>query len=143
MATITIDPTKVRPLFGSITRQFVMGEASQCGRWAIVGSDATLTETDAEEAATSDGTVVLIVAGSKQSTDGAVANGETVTAVAFGPVAMPGADLDPTDDYYLADTTSTVDGLMGDTAGTVTRRCGRALESEVFFVNPDIAEATS
>jgi len=143
MATITIDASKVRPLLGSITRQFVMAEASQCGRWAYVDASGQLNETDAAEAATSEGTVVLIVAGSKQATDGAVASGETVTAVVFGPVAMPGTALDPTTDYYLADTTSTVDGLMADAAGTVTRRCGRALESEVFFVNPDIAEATS
>lgn len=143
MAIVTIDPTKVRPLVGAITRPFVMAEASQCGRTCYVDSNDQLSEGDADAAATSQGTLVMIVAGSKQNTSGLVASGETVTAVIFGPVAMPGAALDPTSDYYLANTTSTVDGQMGDAAGTVTRRLGRALESEVFFFNPDISEATS
>ena len=143
MAIVTISQTTARPLIGAITRQFVMAEASQCGRWCYIDSNDQLNETAADEAATSEGTLAFIVSGAKQNTAGTVEAGETVTAVVFGPVAMPGAALDPTSDYYLANTTSTVNGLMADAAGTVTRRTGRALASEVFFVNPDIAVATS
>lgn len=143
MATITINKT-VRPLLGALTDTVVLGEASKTGRWVYVASDGLAYETAADEAATSaDGPVGLIVAGHRQSPDGLMIVGETGTVVWYGPVAMPGSDLTPGAYGYLSDTVSTVNGLMADAAGTVTRKVGRALATEKFFVNPDLAPATS
>lgn len=141
--TTVIIPTTSRPLLGSITAQAVMAEASQTGRWCQINASGQLIEAAGDDAATSTGMLVFLVAGSAQNVNGTLQLGETATFVSFGRVAMPGAALDPTADYYLSDPVSLVSGLMADAAGTVTRRLGRAEASEVFFVNPDIAEATS
>jgi len=140
VTNVTIDPTHVRPLVGSTVIPKTAGEASDVGTTVYFSDDDTVLETDANDAATVTGRVGMIVAGGRHEPSGAIAEGERVTVLEFGRVSLgPDADLDITKQYFASDTK----GLIGDVAGTVTRRLGAPESSEVFFFNPDAASATS
>lgn len=138
MTLITVQATRIRPLLGSITGAGQMGEASQIGQLVYVGSDDKLYETDATDASKVSGKLGWLVAGNQITADGSLQIDEAVTVVWFGRVAV-GEGLDPSQDYYIADTP----GRMADAVGTITRRTGYAESASVFFFNPDISEPTS
>lgn len=143
MSTLTIIPRLVRVLPGAIVSTRIMGEVSKVGRNAFVYTDGTMHEAagDTNELAT--GHMGLIVAGGKYDPDGNVAIGEAVTILWVGRVNL-GVTLVSTDQYYLADTTSTIKGLFGNAAGSVTRRLGKPeTEDGILFYNPqDVATAS-
>lgn len=147
MPTVTIDPTKVRPLEGALTRPQIMAEASQLGRMTYISDDmdnplnkAKVSQSSAAEAASASGAVGMIVAGSRHASSGAVVESEQVTVLYWGPVWVGDADLDVTQTYFLADDA----GLLGDSAGTVTRLVARPLAKEVLFIDGvSLVEPTS
>lgn len=138
MTLTSIDPKKVRPLAGCITRPFTMSGASQLGRLVYPSADDVVSETDAADSATVDGAVGMIVGGSRHSTDGLVVDGETVSVCFFGPVVVGNQDdavLDVTANYFAADVASTVKGRIGDAAGSASRRIGNPLTTTILFFN--------
>jgi hypothetical protein len=149
MAVQVIDPTKVRPLTGSIVSQMMMGETSYVGRFCYVGSDGKLYECDSTDSAKVTGQLYMIVAGGRNENDGAVSQFEAVSAVSFGRVAINNGTLTPAADYYIADPTTVTgydgnqSGLIENSAGTVTRRIGAAESADIFFVNGTAETPTS
>ncbi len=113
MAILTINPKRVRPLLGSITSMIELGEASQVGRTVYVAADGKAYETDGADADKVSGQVGMIVAGSRATADGVLIAGERVTALWFGRVALAGASLDETAQYYLADESGGESGGRG------------------------------
>lgn len=141
MAILTLDAKTVRPLFGSITSSKQMGEASSVKKIVFVGPDSLLYEAAGDDNNHATGQLGMIVSGGRATTDGTVQAGEQVDVLWFGRVEL-GTTLDETKQYYLANETSSVKGLIGDVAGTVTRRLGKPESSRVFFFNPqDVATA--
>lgn len=144
MATLTIDPKKVRPHAGSLVIAGTMGGASQLGRIVRVNSSNQWVEAYGDSNLNATGTLAMIVGSSRDDGTGVVASGDTVTLCTFGLVHL-GVTLNPLLQYYLANTTSTVNGLIGDAAGSVTRRVGKAYATDgTFFFNPqDVATASA
>lgn len=143
MATLTLYPLKVKPLEGSIISAKDAGEATKVGRLVYVAGDGLVYETDAADAAKVSGQIGMVVSGGREDRDGDIAAGERVGVLWFGRVALNGTTLDETKSFFCADVTSTVKGLIGDTAGTVTRRIGAAESETVLFFNPDTSGASS
>ncbi|MBZ0293574.1 MAG: hypothetical protein K8L99_13485 [Anaerolineae bacterium] len=137
MALYTIDPKQVRPLesAGTIVRAVTMSGASQLGRTVYFSDDETVSETDALDSAKVSGLIGMIVAGSRHNTAGTVVDGERVTVLLLGPVWLGDAALDISAQAFLADETTSVDGRIADAAGTVTRRIGSPMSSEILFFN--------
>ena len=143
MSTLTLTPRLVRVLPGGITSTRVMYEASKVGRIVYVGTDSLMREAAGDTNTLATGQLGLIVSGGRADPDGNVAAGEAVTVLWFGRVNL-GVTLVSTTQYYLADTTSTVKGLFGDAAGTVSRRVAKPEdETGIIFFNPqDVATAS-
>jgi len=143
MATLTLYPAKIKPLEGAIISAKDAGEATKVGKLVYVAADGMVYETDAASAAKVSGNIGMVVSGGRQDPEGDVAAGERVGVLWFGRVALNGTTLDMTKQYYCANVTSTVKGLIGDAAGTVTRRVGAAESATVLFFNPDTSGASS
>ncbi len=143
MSTLTLNPKIGRVLPGGITSPRVMGEASKVLRIVYVGTDSKMREAYGDDNAHATGQLGLIVAGGRNDPDGIVAADEAVTILWIGRVNL-GVTLVSTANYYLADITSTVKGLFGDAAGTVSRRVAKAEdETGIIFFNPqDVATAS-
>ncbi len=136
MATLTIPPTGVRPLVGSMVYSGTMAEASQIGR-VVVTSSTGWVEASGNTNVEALGMIGLIVGASNgmNSKTGVVAIGDEVSILLWGPVNLGNVTLALDDQYYLADTTSSVSGLFGNAAGTVSRLLGKPLNAtgEFFF----------
>lgn len=148
MATLTIDATLVKPLVGSIISPKVLGAASKVGRVVYVDDvdPNKVYEADADGNATATGQLGIIVGGGLNvlvNDTGVLAAGAQVDVLWFGRLVL-GVTLDPNKQYYLANTTSSVDGLIGDAAGSVSRRLGKPESAKIFFFNPqDVATVSA
>lgn len=140
MADVVLTPKHVRLLTGSIpVRKIFNSVGGYVGDWVSFDDD-NCTLTDADTGTTVSGLVGQIVSGSRHDPTGALIQGETVDVVVLGPVSYgPNVTLDETKQYFISNTP----GKMSDTAGTIVRRCGAPLSSNVFFVNPSSTPATS
>ena len=145
MATLSFDATKIRPLLGSVTSLAVMGEASKVGRVVYVGTDDKMYQAAADNNVLGSGLLGVIVAYSSGKVDptGVIAANDEVTVLWYGPFVAGGLTLDSTKQYFLANITSTVKGLIGDAAGAVSRRLGKPRQTDVFFFNPQDVATTS
>lgn len=143
MSTLAPDPKIGRVLPGGIVSPRVMGEASKVLRVVYVGTDGRMYEAAGDDNEHATGHLGLIVSGGNHDEDGIVAADEAVTILWVGRVNL-GVTLVSTKNYFLADTTSTVKGLFGDAAGTVSRRLAKAeTEDGIIFFNPqDVATAS-
>lgn len=137
MATLTIDPTKVRPLSGSTVSQGIVAAATQVGRLHYLAADGLWYETDADAEVSCVGTIALAVAGSRRTQTGVLIAAETATLLLFGRVFLGDAvALDGSKQYFVANTAASVNGLISDTAGTIKRRVGNPEDSGIFFFAP-------
>lgn len=137
MATLSIDPTKVRPLLGSTLSQGIVAAATQCGRLHYLAADGLWYETDADAEVSCVGAIAMVVAGNRRAQTGVLANGETATLLLFGRVFL-GDDvaLDGSKQYFVSNTVAEVNGLISDVAGTIKRRVGNPEDSGIFFFAP-------
>lgn len=134
MATLTIPATGVCPLVGSLVIPGVMAAASQIGR-VVVTSSSGWVEASADTNVEALGMLGLIVGASNglNSKTGVVASGDDVSILLWGAVNLGTVTLALDDQYYLADTTSLVSGLIGNAAGTVSRLIGKPLNTTGYF----------
>lgn len=137
MAILAVPPTNTRPLKGSIVSPQNMGAASQIGRLIFIDADGLCYETDATNANSVTGLIGLIVGtGQPYRASGIVAIEDRVSVLWFGRVYL-GVTLNPDAQYFAANITSTVKGLIGDVAGSTSRRVGKPESTDgVFFFNP-------
>jgi hypothetical protein len=142
MGDITINPTLVRAEQGSNVTPRTMGENGQLGNLVYPTGNDTVMLCDANDSATVDGLIGMIVGGMTNSglprADGTVKSGERVDVVWFGRVEV-GEVLDLTKNYFASNTT----GAVSDTAGAVTRRIGQPESTHVLFFNASTTSATS
>jgi len=134
MASLTITPALVRPLLGSITRPYTLGEAANVGDAVYMKSDGKVWLADADAAASAE-ILGLIVAVSGYGATAAIAN-DQVDVCLWGPVAGF-SSLTPGARAYA----STTAGDLDDTApagasGDYLWIAGLALAADVFFVRP-------
>ncbi len=141
MANITVTPKYIKPQVGSITRTHVMTEVSQIGYSVrATGVGDKVAHADASTSPGVIGRIGMIVSGAYADPTGAIAVGEAVDVLWFGPVEMgESASLDVTKNYFVSDDA----GRIADAAGTVTRRVGAPLTNTLFFWDSGMAPATS
>lgn len=124
----SITGATLRPLIGAVPRLIEAAEAFAADEViGYINGSEKLAIADASAASTATGQLCLRVAGSEKTTTGAVAAGEWVSVVLFGPVAGF-TGLDETEEYFLSDTA----GYGADAAGTVTRSLGQVLGPDKF-----------
>lgn len=141
MATLALNARLVRPAVGSIVSPKDAGEATAIGRLVYVETNGKVYETDATNANTVTGQLGMVVGtGQPHRTTGIIAADERVDVLWFGRVQL-GVTLNPDAQYYAANVASTVKGLIGDVAGSTSRRIGKAESADgTFFFNPqDVA----
>ena len=146
MATVTIsDATQVRLLQGSIVTSHICNDAAKLGRVVYAGTSNKVYLAAADNNYTATAKLGLIVAGGSEDKSGNVAAGEQVAVLWFGRATLgSGVTLATTTNYYLSNAVSTVKGLIGDAAGTISRRLFHAETTTTLFWNPqDMAYASS
>lgn len=141
MANITVTPKLIKPQQGSCTQTHIMTEVSQIG-YAVraTGTSNKVAHSDASTGPGAIGRIGMIVSGAYADPTGAIAAGEAVDVLWFGPVELgEDAALDVTKNYFVSDDA----GRIADAAGTVTRRVGAPLTNTLFFWDSGMAPATS
>lgn len=139
MPNITIDPKTIRPLRGSNVTMSDAGEDMALGDLVYVSGDGVVSLCDASDSATVTGRMGMAIGVSNYLNSGQIALGERLSVLWFGRVAIPGAALDVTKQYFASDDP----GKIADAAGSTTRAVGAPESEEIFFFNADTVSPTS
>lgn len=138
---MAVTAANVRPLNGSVIRNFQAGGNLTTGNAAYIASDDDVEITDANAAATSKGVGVVVAVADTSGLTTAVA-GDGVSLVVFGPVGGF-SSLTPGAIQYLSETAGAITETAPTGAGTWTHIMGYALSAEVLFVQPGVSAPTS
>lgn len=135
---MAVTALNVRPLKGSVTRDFVAGGALVTGNAFYIVSDGDVEATDANVVASAQGRgIVVSVADTSGGVTAAVA-GDAVTGVTHGPVGgftglTPGATL------FVSETTGEITHTAPTGAGTFTHPIGYAESATVAYIDPSVS----
>ncbi len=133
MSDVTIDYANIRPLDGCIIRRMTAGEAMAVGQPVYVSANDTVSLTDASDT-TKNFCVGVVVAGAEGGT--AIASGEEVDVVLYGPVAGYSTNMAAGTVFWTNDSV----GVIADAAGTKDTMIGIGLNASVLLVKPQIVD---
>lgn len=138
---MAVTAANVRPLEGSVIKQFYAGGTNTVGNAGYIASDGDVEATDANAAATVKGAgIVVAVADTSGLT--VAASGDALSLVVFGPVAGF-SSLTPGAIQYISETAGAITETAPTGAGTWTHVIGYALAADVLFVQPGTSAPTS
>lgn len=123
MADITVTAASVRPMPGTVRRDFVAGGSGSVGDLVYVKSDGTAAQASAAAAGTAVAVGVVVSAGSMGSTT--FAAGDALSVVLVGAVGGF-SSMTPGTVLYLSNTA----GKFADVAGTVSKKVGVAISAD-------------
>lgn len=132
MADVTLTIADVRPLHGSIVRQFKAGSALTPGQAVALASDGFVDPADADSAALAQ-VIGVVVAGSSGQVS--FATGDMVDVVIYGPVAgFSGMTKGST--LFNGVTAGKINHVPSSVAGDFAHIVGRAIAADIVLVDP-------
>lgn len=138
---MAVTAANVRPLEGSILRQYDAGGSLTVGNSVYIAADGDVEQSDANAALSSQAIGVVVAV---KDTAGATtaAAGDAVTVCVFGPVAGF-SSLNEAALQYVSETAAAITETAPSGAGTWTHVVGYAETDTVLFVMPGVAAPTS
>jgi hypothetical protein len=138
---MAVTAANVRPLEGSVIKQFYAGGAIDVGDTGYIASDGDVEVTDANAAATVKGIGVCVAVGDTAGATAAAA-GDAVSMVTFGPVGGF-SSLTPGATQFISETAGAITETEPSGAGTWSHIIGYAMSATVLFVQPGTSAPTS
>lgn len=135
MGDITSAPVNAAPLLGALRANKIAAYSGSVLDVVLFDADGYCIASNSDDAATGMGWGIVCSTHDGELT---FVSGDAITIVTLGPIAGFSGMVEGALHY-----TSTNDGKLATTAGTVVWRMGYALESNIFFVLPGIAAPTS
>lgn len=135
MSDITSTPADAAPLLGAIVKHKKAAYSGTVLDVVYFDANGDCLATDADDAAKSAGWGIVVSTHDGETT---FVSGDSISIVVLGPMAGFSGMVEGAFGFISANA-----GKLADAAGTVTRRMGYSLESDVFFVLPGAAAPTS
>lgn len=136
MADLTYTAANIRPLDGSVSRQYPVGGTVAPGDLVYLAATGKVLRADADVTHLTARAIGVVTALNQGKATGA--DGDVATVTIFGPVAGF-TDLTPGANGFVSDEA----GKIADAEATRTRVVGYAESATVFFVSIEVNDPSS